>query len=78
MSKWDRFVLWLNKVGRGCNRITICVLYITTMLILATLIFGATQQRTSSDITVNYSRPSYTVTFDPQGGGYLPAVKPSN
>ena len=42
MSKWDRFVLWLNKMGRGCNRITIWVLYITTMIILVTLIYGAT------------------------------------
>ncbi|MGN0798697.1 MAG: hypothetical protein ACI4L7_03970 [Christensenellales bacterium] len=69
MTRRERFVLWLNKVGRGCNRITICVLYITTMLILATLIFGATQQKATSNITVTYSRPSYTVTFDPQGGG---------
>ena len=68
MTRRERFVLWLNKVGRGCNRITICVLYITTMLILATLIFGATQQKATSNITVNYSRPSYTVTFDPAGG----------
>ena len=69
MTRRERFVLWLNKVGRGCNRITICVLYITTMLILATLIFGATQQKATSNITVTYSRPSYTVTFDPAGGG---------
>ena len=38
------------------------------MIILATIIYGANQQKTTSNITVNYSRPSYTVTFDPNGG----------
>ncbi|MGN0798019.1 MAG: hypothetical protein ACI4L7_00375 [Christensenellales bacterium] len=69
MTRKERFVAWCNRLYRRCNRITICVLYITTMVILATLIYGATQQKTSSNITVNYSRPSYTVTFDPAGGG---------
>ncbi len=69
MTKNERFVLWLNKLGRGCNRITICVLYITIMVILATIIYGANQQKATSNVTVTYSRPSYTVTFDPAGGG---------
>ncbi len=69
MTKKERFVLWLNKLGRGCNRITIIVLYITIMIIFGTLIYGANQQKTTSNVTVTYSRPSYTVTFDTQGGG---------
>ena len=69
MTKKERFVLWLNKLGRGCNRITIIVLYITIMIILGTIIYGANQQKATSNITVDYSRPSYTVTFDPAGGG---------
>ncbi len=69
MTKKERFILWLNKLGRGCNRITIVVLYITIMVILGTLIYGANQQRATSNVTVTYSRPSYTVTFDPAGGG---------
>ena len=69
MTKKERFVLWLNKLGRGCNRITIVVLYITIMIILGTLIYGANQQKATSNVTVNYSRPSYTVSFDPAGGG---------
>ena len=69
MTKKERFVLWLNKLGRGCNRITIVVLYITIMIMLGTLIYGANQQKATSNVTVNYSRPSYTVTFDPAGGG---------
>ena len=78
MTRKERFVLWLNKLGRGCNRITIVVLYITIMIMLGTLIYGANQQKATSNITVTYSRPSYTVTFDSAGGGYLPATKPSN
>ncbi len=68
MTRKERFVLWLNKLGRGCNRITIIVLYITIMIILATIIYGANQQKATSNVTVTYSRPSYTVTFDPAGG----------
>ena len=68
MSKWDIFVDWCNRLYRTCNRITICVLYIVIMTIFATIIFCAKQQKASSNITVSYSRPSYTVTFDPAGG----------
>ena len=75
MTKKERFVLWLNKLGRGCNRITIIVLYITIMIILGAIIYGANQQKTTSNVTVNYSRPSYTVTFDPQGGAVSPSSK---
>ena len=75
MTKKERFVLWLNKLGRGCNRITIIVLYITIMIMLGTLIYGANQQKATSNVTVNYSRPSYTVTFDPAGGGVSPSSK---
>ena len=69
MTKKERFVLWLNKLGRGCNRITIIVLYITIMIMLGAIIYGANQQKATSNVTVTYSRPSYTVTFDSAGGG---------
>ena len=75
MTRKERFVLWLNKLGRGCNRITIIVLYITIMIILGTIIYGANQQKATSNITVSYSRPSYTVTFDPAGGEVSPSSK---
>ena len=75
MSKRDRFVDWGNRLYRTCNRITIYVLFITIMVIMGTMIYGATQQKTTSNITVNYSRPFYTVTFDPQGGGTTPSAK---
>ena len=69
MTRRERFVRWLNKFYHVQNKITICVLYTLIMIILGVIIFGATQQRTSSNISVKYSRPSYTVTFDPAGGG---------
>ncbi len=75
MTKKERFVLWLNKLGRGCNRITIIVLYITIMIMLGAIIYGANQQKATSNVTVTYSRPSYTVTFDPQGGEVSPSSK---
>ena len=75
MSKWDRFVDWGNRLYRTCNRITIFVLYVTIMLILGAMIYGANQQRATSNITVTYSRPSYTVSFDPNGGGVTPSSK---
>ena len=78
MTRRERFVLWLNKLGRGCNRITIIVLYITIMIMLGTLIYGANQQKATSNVTVTYSRSSYTVTFDPAGGEGLPAQRSSN
>lgn len=68
MTKRERFVRWLNKFYHVQNKITICVLYTLIMIILGVIIFGATQQKTSSNISVKYSRPYYTVTFDPAGG----------
>ena len=75
MSKWNRFVDWGNRLYRTCNRITIFVLYVTIMLILGAMIYGANQQRATSNITVTYSRPSYTVSFDPHGGAGTPSSK---
>ncbi len=49
--------------------VMLCVNYTLVMALLSIIIFGATQQKTSSNVSVRYSRPSYTVTFDPAGGG---------
>ena len=38
------------------------------MAILGVLIYGATHQQANSSISVKYTVPSYTVTFDPNGG----------
>ena len=38
------------------------------MAILGVLIYGATHQQANSSISVRYTRPTYTVTFDPNGG----------
>ena len=68
MTKYERFVLWLNRFYHKQNKITICVLYTLIMAILGVLIYGATHQQASSNISVRYTRPTYTVTFDPNGG----------
>ncbi len=75
MTKYERFVLWLNRFYHKQNKITICVLYTLIMAILGVIIYGATHQQASSNISVKYSRPSYTVTFDPAGGGVSPSQK---
>ena len=58
MGFWDKV-----RVG------FLCVNYTLVMVLLSIIIFGAQQQKTTSNVTVSYSRPSYTVTFDPAGGG---------
>ena len=68
MTRYERFVLWLNRFYHKQNKITICVLYTLIMAILGVLIYGATHQQASSSISVKYTVPSYTVTFDPNGG----------
>ena len=68
MTKYERFVRWLNKFYHVQNKITICVLYTLIMAILGVLIYGATHQQANSSISVKYTVPSYTVTFDPNGG----------
>ncbi len=68
MTKYERFVLWLNRFYHKQNKITICVLYTLIMAILGVLIYGATHQQANSNISVKYTRPTYTVTFDPNGG----------
>ena len=68
MTKYERFVLWLNRFYHKQNKITICVLYTLIMAILGVLIYGATHQQANSSISVKYTVPSYTVTFDPNGG----------
>ena len=45
------------------------------MAILGVIIYGATHQQASSNISVKYSRPYYTVTFDPAGGGGISQPK---
>ena len=73
MSKWDKFVAWGNRLCSKCNRITIVVLYVTTLIIFATLIFCANNQTSTSSITVSWERPSYTITYD-ANGGILPSA----
>ena len=75
MTRYERFVLWLNRFYHKQNKITICVLYVLIMAILGVIIYGATQQKASSTLSVTYSRPSYTVTFDPAGGGGISQPK---
>ena len=57
MRFWDKM-----RVGM------LCINYTLVMALLSIIIFGATQQRLSGQVSVRYSRPSYTVTFDPNGG----------
>ena len=78
MTKREKFVLWLNRFYHKQNKIMICVLYVLIMAILGVIIYGANQQKSNANVTVKYSRPYYTVTFDPAGGGYLPAQNKSN
>ena len=68
MTRYERFVLWLNRFYHKQNKITICVLYTLIMAILGVLIYGATHQQASSNISVKYTVPTYTVTFDANGG----------
>ena len=68
MTRYERFVRWLNKFYHIQNKITICVLYTLIMIILGVMIYGATHQQANSSISVKYTRPTYTVTFDPNGG----------
>ena len=70
MTKYERFVLWLNKFYHVQNKITICVLYTLIMAILGVLIYGATHQQASSSISVKYTRPFITVNFNPNGGEF--------
>ncbi len=78
MTKWERFKAWLNRFYHVQNKITICFLFSWIMIILGVVIYGAQQQKASANVTVTYSRPSYTVTFDPAGGAHLPALKALN
>lgn len=68
MTKRERFVLWLNRFYHKQNKITICILYTLIMIILGVIIYGATHQNSSSNVTVKYTVPYYTITFDPNGG----------
>ena len=69
----------MNRVWDKIRVGMLCVNYTLVMALLSIIIFGATQQRTTGNVSVKYSRPSYTVTFDPTGGGgYLLAKRPLN
>ena len=54
---WDKARFWM-----------LCINYTLVMGLLCVIIYGATAQRTSSNVTVTYNRPTYTATFDPNGG----------
>ena len=54
---WDKARVWM-----------LCINYVLVMGLLCVIIFGATVQNTSSNVTVTYNRPTYTATFDANGG----------
>ena len=68
MSRRKKFVLWLNKFYHVQNKITICILYTFIMAVLGVIIYGATHQQASTNMSVTYTRPFYTVNFDANGG----------
>ena len=71
MKKGENKMRFWDKMRVGM----LCVNYTLVMALLSIIIFGATQQRTSSNVSVKYSRPYYTVTFDPAGGGGISQPK---
>ena len=54
---WEKVRVWM-----------LCINYTLVMALLCIIIYGATAQKTSSNVTVTYNRPTYTATFDPNGG----------
>ena len=54
---WEKVRVWM-----------LCINYALVMGLLCVIIFGATVQNTSSNVTVTYNRPTYAATFDPNGG----------
>lgn len=54
---WEKVRIWM-----------LCINYTLVMALLCIIIYGATAQRASSNVTVTYNRPTYTATFDPNGG----------
>lgn len=68
MTRYKHFVLRLNKFCHVQNKITICILYSFIMAVLGVIIYGATHQQASTNISVTYTRPYYTVNFDLDGG----------
>ena len=63
---------------RKLRLMTISILYSVTMICIIAMIYGSQQQKMTSNVTITYKVPTYTVTFDPQGGGYLPAQSKLN
>ena len=63
---------------RKLRLMTISILYSVTMICIIAMIYGSQQQKMTSNVTISYTRPYYTVSFDPQGGGYLPAQSKLN
>lgn len=53
---------------RKLRLINISVIYVVVMACLFMVIYAANQQRNTNDVKVKYTRPTYTVTFDPNGG----------
>ena len=68
MSRRKKFVLWLNRFNHVFNKVTICILYTFIMAVLGVIIYGATHQQASTNMSVTYTRPFYTVNFDTNGG----------
>ena len=53
---------------RKFRLMTISILYSVTMICIIAMIYGAQQQKMTSNVSIQYSRPTYTVTFDANGG----------
>ncbi len=77
MTRKEKFVMWLNKFNRHFNKFTLCFLYVFIITVLSFIIWGATHQQAGTNVVVTYSRPYYTVTFDPAGGGGISQLKTS-
>ena len=67
IEKWKKEYFRREK-WRKLQTISISFCFICIMLCVAGILYCTNQQKVQSTITVDYSRPYYTVSFDPAGG----------
>lgn len=63
---------WGTSMRNFWHKMKLCLIsfeYVFVMFVLCFCIFGATHQQTTSNVTVRYTRPSYTITFDASEAG---------
>jgi uncharacterized repeat protein (TIGR02543 family) len=53
---------------RKFRLMTISILYSVTMICIIAMIYGSQQQKMTSNVTITYKVPTYTVTFNANGG----------